>query len=487
MKKIISVLVAALMLLPLFAACQLTDETPAGSATPESSDTTSATTEEPADDAVAATVGEETITYGELKTLFDTYVQYFAYYGYDVTSDETTLNSFQDDLVKMLVQEKIIAYKAHELGYDEFTDEQKAEIDKRVQDELSSMDEYYREQAIQEAAEDATIDVDARVMELIVEEAAHNMGDDNATYEQYVAYITDDITATYLSELLKAGELKDVTVSETDILTKYTNLYDSDSETYSTTPASYKAAEDAYESSGDGVPALYVPEGYCRMYDIFIGFDGTLPEDYTTNQTTMATLKGEYQELAFADAVAGTKDNAARMGEIIKEYSSLQAANDAMYDEYASSAKAKIEDIYAQLEAGGNFKEIMLANTQNTNFTTNDTFAQRGMLIAPDLACDNDWKDATKAEFKKLAIGEYSAPYTESDGYHIIYYVSDETAGTRDMEDEEVNAALNAACLSEMIDTEWTALLDEWMNSDIVTLNEEVYRNLGKTTTTAAE
>lgn len=474
MKKWIAVLLAALMLLPLIAACQLTetDEPDASEAPGETElDLT----------AVVATVGEETITLGEVKTLFDSYVEYFSYYGYDVTSDEETLHQFQDDLVNQLVEEKLVAFKAKQLGYDKLSDEQQTELDARVEEELAAMADYYREQAQEEYAADNTIDVDARTQELILEEAAYKMSKDGATFEEYAAYIQEDLLGVYLAELVKEGELGEVSVTAEVVESAYQTQLSSDTAAYGEDPASYLVAQETYESTLQGLPVLYVPEGYSRVYDIFIPFEASLPEEYDTNEQTMKTLKAEYQELSFADAVAGKTDNAARMAQILTEYAALKSANDAFFVEYEAAAKVKIDDLYAQLQSGADFKELMLANTQNEGFIDNELFANNGMLITTKYETDDAWGDATKEAFNALAVGEYSAPVAGSDGYHIIFYIGDEPAGARANEGD-VHSAIEAQALASAIDTEWTALLEEWKNGDDITINVDTYRVLGKTT-----
>ncbi len=169
------------------------------------------------------------------------------------------------------------------------------------------------------------------------------------------------------------------------------------------------------------------------------------------------------------------------MAEIITEYQTLQTACDEIYAEYAASSKAKIDDLYAQLQAGADFKELMLANTQNGNFAASAIMAEKGMLITTDYECEEDWKDNTKVAFKGLSIGQYSEVYAEDDGYHIIFYVGDETPGARALEGD-VYDAIQAQVLTAAQDTEWQALLDEWKNDDSVVINTEVYRVLGTTT-----
>lgn len=472
MKKWISVLLAACILLPLFAACQLTDrEKPGENDLPAELDL----------EAVAAKVGEETITLGAVKTLFDNYVNYFSYYGYDVTSDEETLFQFQDDIVNKLVEEKLLALKARELGYDKFTSEQQAEIGRRVQEELDGMAEYYREQAEEDFAADGSIDVEARIEALILEEAAYNMSKDDVTYEEYTAYIREDLTRTYLAELLFDGELGDVSVPEEDVIAAFNAQLTADQAAYEEDPAAYQAAQETYETTGEGLPALFVPEGYARIYDIFIPFEGDLAKEYEANQKTMDERKRDYQELAFADALAGTADNAARMAEILAEYMALKGENDQLYAAHTASARELIDALYAKLQAGADFKELMLANTKNENFTKVAVFTERGMLITTEYDADDSWGDATKEAFAALSAGAYSEPFAESDGLHIIFRLGDEKAGPLENAGETYER-VRAQALKTAKDEEWTALLTEWKNGDSVALYKEVYRVLGTTT-----
>lgn len=509
MKKWISVLLAAFMLLPLITACKLTDD-------------------ELDLKAVVATVGGEKITLGEVKALFDSYVTYFSYYGYDVTSDSETLHQFQDDIVNKLVEDKLIVAKAKELGFDKLTAEQQAELDKRISDELAAMNDYYRSQAESEYASDNSIDIETRIQELILEEANSNMNKDDATYEEYTEFIREDMTNSYLSELLKADQLKDLAVSEEDLQKDYQTQVDADKTSFTEDPAAYLTVQEAYESLGEGLPAMYVPEGYHRVYDIFIKFEGTLPEEYNTNKTKMDTLrteyqnlafaealagdgensarmdailteyaaaqtaadqakmdalKAEYQELAFAKAIAGSSENAARMGAIMTEYATLEAKNEELFATYAAATKAKIDEIYSKLEAGGDFKELMLANTQNENFKTADSiYAERGMLITNDYDTEDSWGDITKETFGTLEAGKYSAPYSDSDGYHIIFNVGSETPGVRVL-DDTLRLHFEETAKATLEQTEWQALLDAWKADSDVTINTEVYRILGATTT----
>ena len=103
MKKYLALFLAALMLLSLAAGCALT-----GSDTqtdkPETSPTPATTDGGDSDldlAAAVAEIGDETITLGDVKETFDSYVEYFSAYGYNLSSDPETLAMLLDDVVPL--------------------------------------------------------------------------------------------------------------------------------------------------------------------------------------------------------------------------------------------------------------------------------------------------------------------------------------------------------------------------------------------------
>ncbi len=488
-KKLIALLLCAAMAACIFCGCQLTEtetEEPAETAVP----TDSAEVSEPEEPtitvdsseldltAAAAKInGETVLTLADIKVTFDMYAEYFSNYGYDVTSDTETLEQFQDDVVNLLLKSKVLEYKARELGYDNYTDEQKAELETRQQANIDEMDAYYREIAEEEAASDSTVDVDARVMELILEEAKSNMADDNATYEEYCEKLNNDIEVEYLTELMKADLTKDAAASEEEIEEQFNTSSMNDIEAYNSAPETFKDDEDSYELDATGIPPLYVPEDYHRIYDIYIAFEGSLPEECTTAKSSMNTLKNEYNTLAFEDAINGTSENAARISEILDEYRALQAEYDKYYDEYTASAYKKATAAYERLKAGEDFKTVMLEVTENTDFTEVDGYAD-GMLISNSYSSSSDWSDAVKEAFATLSLGQYSEVFADTNGVHIIYYVSDEEAGSKGL--DQVHDAIAASLNEDKKEEVWNDLVEEWLNDGSVELITETYRQLGK-------
>ena len=142
LKKALSLLVAAAMLLSL-AACA--DKT-AGTAAPAASTDTSASAGINRD-AVAVRVGDRDITAGEIADMYTQYVSMYQAYGMAAPTADEDIKSVQDTVVSTLVDYDILLYQASKLGYDSLTAEQEAELQESLSTEIESMIEYYSQDA----------------------------------------------------------------------------------------------------------------------------------------------------------------------------------------------------------------------------------------------------------------------------------------------------------------------------------------------------
>ena len=475
MKKYLSLLLAAIMMLGLFAGCSLSDE---GTEDPQASPEATQAVVTAEDSEPVVTVGGETVlTWGQYQSVFNTNADY--YYqstGTDVTSSEEMLTQFQDLIVDYLTEDSIISYQAKQQGFAELTADQQAELQSKIDTELQSIDEYYRSIAQEEAAADSTVDVEARIKELVAEEAVYYTGE-TMDYDAYIEWLKNRITSEYLGGLLKEKALSTVTVDDTAIADWYTTNSSTQETTYTDDPASYKDAQESYELYG-GEPVVYVPVNYSRVMDILVAPTGTINEEYDTKISQMDDLQAEYGTLSFEDAISGKNANAARLSEILTEYAALKAETDAMYDEYMAEAKATIDAAYAELEGGASFADVMMKYTTNVNFTDNEIFQQKGMLINPlENSSTSGWSSEVISAFMGLTAGKYSGVFSDDDGYHIIYYVGDEMPGLRPI--GEVTEGIKTVLLDEKKETEWDTLVEAWKVDSSVVMNEELVRAAG--------
>ncbi|HWS28553.1 MAG TPA: peptidylprolyl isomerase [Clostridia bacterium] len=461
MKKFLALLIAAIMILGIAAGCSLKDE-------PNADDPVNAG--DIAGDTPVVTVdGEVVLTWADYTTEYNTYNEQFYQSSGAYLEDAGYADTAVSEIIDFYTEDAVIAYQAKKQGADQLTEEQQTELQAQIDDLIKGYDEYYRSQAEEEAADDASIDVDARVDELIAEEAQYYTGKE-MTYDEFMDWLKDAVTDQFVGDLLKEKALQDVVAGDDYVETFYNDELASQTESYDATPANYLSDQEAFETAVEGaVPVLYVPEGYARVMDILVTPTGTLPDDYDQKLTDMSDLKEEYGQLAFDDAANGNSENAVRMAEILTEYAALKAETDAAHDEYVREAKEKIEAAYAELQAGTPFADVLAKYTENTKFTDNEIFRQKGALM---YASGSDWSNAVIEAFKTLSVGSFSAVLEDDEGFHILYYVSDEIPGVRPLSD--VTELIRPAATEQKKSEEWDALLTAWKADSSVVIDQDL-------------
>ncbi len=475
MKKIIALALAALLTLGLFAGCSLTsgDDVPVTTDSANGTDNIPVVIEEQDRDAAVITVGDQVVTMGEYMDLFDTYASYYVSYGYDIYSDPTALQEFQDFIVDLLAEEAVIAYQAEQAGFGELGEEQLQEVEDRVAEELDYLLSTYRPQAEEEAAADPTIDVEARTQELIEAETEYYTGT-SMSYDEFVEWIRAYYEEAAVSELFREETLKDITVDDAAIQEWYDTALAEQTTMYTEDGGAYKDAEESFEKYGDS-PVVYVPEGYSRVLHILIAPEEEPSEEYNSKLTEMDSLAAEYGELAFEAALSG-EDNP-RLSEILSSYRTLEQEAEELEQARMADSLATANSLYAQLEEGADFRTLMMENTQDNSILSFDIIAEKGLLISNRYQSDVDWSNEVKTAFATMEIGQYSQVIQDTEGCHIIYYLSDEPAGAVDI--DTVRDAIEAILLTELQDAEWAAMLETWKNDGSVTINEDLVHSYG--------
>lgn len=462
MKKLFALTLAALLALSVFAGCSLNADS-------NTQDVPAATNASDVDrDAIVITVGDETVTMGEYMDLFDTYASYYTSFGYDIYSDEAALSQFQDFIIDLLAEEKILAYQAKKAGFETLTDDKLAEIETKVTDELEYLMSTYREQAQTEAETDSSINVEARAKELLEAETEYYTGS-SMNYDEFVEWVRNFYMDTAISDLFREETLKGVSVDEAALQTWYDETLAEQKETYTANGGAYKADAESFDKF-EGAPALYVPEGYSRVLHILITPDGEPGEEYVTKTAEMDALAAEYGELAFNAAIDGT--DSARLAEIIAEYKALQKEVAALDATRMAPALEKANEAYAKLEEGADFATIMAEYTEDADILSFERIAEKGLLISNKYESEMDWSKEVKTAFSTLRLGEYSKVIQDETGCHILYYLADETPGV--VAFDAVKEAATALLLLDLQEQEWAAMLETWKNDGSVVINEEL-------------
>lgn len=421
---------------------------------------------------VLAKVDDEKITYGEVAKTYQMYVDAYKTYGYDIEADASVSNSLKVDIFNNLLQSKVLMYQAKAQGLTELSAEQQAELDQRVADEKDSMIEFYRSTAEEEAAADATVDVEARIQELIKEEADYYYPDEDYTADEYLETVAEDIRLTYFTELLKAKINGTVSVTDEDVQAWYDEYAGTLKEEYDEDPTLFPSDYEEYLLAS-GMPIVYQPEGYSRVLHIFIAPEEEIPEELTAKQADLAAMKEEAGELYLAQQTEGL-DNSVRLAELETEYTALLAEVNALEESVYAGALAKIQEAHGKLAAGADFRTVMAEYTQDDYFIGDPSYAATGMPIYDDTEV---WSQEILEEFDKLSIGQYSSYFQDDDGFHILYYVDDMKAGT--VAYDTVKEAIRAYLLIEKQETEWQACIEEWAADKSVTIYSDRFEGLG--------
>ena len=487
-KKALSVLIAVALTLS-FAACAGKNASTASSSNASASDATASdATADPSRDEVAVKVGDDyTITKGDIIDEYNYMVSMYSAYGMSAPTEDADVEAMQDSVISTLVTDKIQLYEAKLLGVS-LTDEQKATVEKQVEDQMTYYTDSFRSQAQSEGA----ADVEARTQEIFQEQLdAAGMEMD---VDGFRAYMTEQYTNAALKDALKAVVTKDITATDEEVQTYYNDLLKTQKETYTTTPADFGAAAEDYQKNG-GDPMLYTPEGYVRVRSISITPTGTVSADYTTLKDELTKLEAQYGAAALAaladkytaqgaDATATginvTVNDIPDGAKLVSDYLTKKAAADTLYEAFIKDAREKADEAYASLQAGTSFEDVLKKYGEDTIYTDYPTFVDTGLLMYVG-GEDTTWNSELVKAVGLLKDGEYTTVIKADDVFYILQLVGAEPAGEKSLTD--AHDAIKAAAIAKSANTAWDAQLKTWENdTKIVKYFEDVYRSIGKTT-----
>ncbi len=461
MKKIISMALALILALSVFSGCSLITK----------------------DDSnvVIAKVNGKSILKSDFDEVYNYYYYvYTNYYGYDAATATSSLESMKADILENLVQQELLSQKAEAAGYFNFTDEQKAEAQKTVDEDKQSFIDNLVSQYTQ-AFEGQEL-------------KGKNEGESNEDYfkrvaaEKYLKNLEDNGTSEeeMLDEQLRANaltkfqedSLKDVTVAEADVMEEYETRFASQNQEISTDElfvSAWNNGSITSAASGETVacdPLLYYRPGYSLVMQILISFeeeDANLLQGLYSNITEYdeeiadrkASLETETDAQMIADMQAALDAAIAQKADIEKQYADalelaklkVQEETDAVYN----SVKDADEEI---------FINAIIASSDDTGMQTEEA-AKKGYLVGPS--------DNMVPEFSQIArnleAGQVSAPVATYYGFHIIRCIKNLQEGKVPYDDvkEDLQTSLTEAKKT----SEWDNMIAGWKSE----ANIKTYEN----------
>ena len=461
--KILAIVTAALMLLPLLGCLVPKGTEPAAEPTAANGAVPApdgAGTDAPADeaafdkDAIAIELGDIQITAEEVQNTFDQYVNYFAY-GYGM--DEESLEQFMRMTEEWLIEARMPEWKAAELGVTLSAEEEaacSADAQAEVDEERDSLLCYYGDP--EGMIEDVTLLTDeqkAEAIETIDGELAMMFGE-GFSFEDYLAMryadILKGVRADAYTALLEERAIAGVTVDDAAIDAWYEKELDDQKSEFDEDPVLFLDRQNG-RSLDESPLCLYVPADAARLEIICIPADESAQARIDENTLRMTELEAEYGALKL-----NGKDEE-RQAEIETEYAALRAETETLKTEQDGKASGIAKLAYDALNGGMTFEAAM------DQYNAHDE-GESGSY---------EWTvftDGSETEFPalaeaaaKLEAGAYSEPIPVDGDYYIIRLKEIRPKGAVDRASlgETLRAAAAEGLREEARQTQHDAWLEE--------------------------
>ncbi len=356
------------------------------------------------------------------------YNQLYASYGMSgsFTTDEAAVTS---QIIDTYVSQLVNQQKARELGLYEMTEEEQAHVDEHAKEHYDS----FIQSVISTYLPGSKLEGDALTAAAEKYVADHEVAtvDGRSTLADFAASAADEEALEKLNEYI----IKDVAVSEEEIQADYDAKVAADKEKYDADPNAYGTAVNG------GTAAYYAPAGYRMVKHILLR---VAEEDSAVTNEKQQALTDSETALAAAqealDSAAEDADKAALQAALDEAQKAHDEALTAYVDAQMAgmaNAKAKADEIYAQVTAEGADFDAILADNNNDPGQPAAGYAIREgftdfveSFVTGGMALEN--------------VGDISEPIESTYGYHILKYVApvEEGAVALDTVKDAISSAL---------------------------------------------
>ena len=403
---------------------------------------------------VIVDVNGETVNKAVIKAAVDNQIStyeyynqlYSSYYGISdlYSTDEATVTS---EIIDSYVNQLVSQQKAKELGLYEMTEEEQAEIDTKGKENYDS----FIQSVISTYMPGSTLEGDelTAAAEKYVADNAVTTVDGRSTLADFVASAADAKAVEKLSDYM----IKDVAVTDEEIQADFDAKVESAKADYEADPNAYGTAVNA------GSTVYYAPAGYRMVKHILVKVSDEDSAATTEKQTALAAAQTALTDAQSAlDAAAEDADKTAlqaAVDEAQKAVDEAQAAYDEAQAAGMSNAKAKADEIYAQVTTeGADFDAVLADNNSDTGMPVNGYAIREGFTSFVE--------SFTNGAMALEKVGDVSEPVESTYGYHIIKYVSDVAEGPVDL--ETVKDGISSALLTTKQNETTAATLAQYVS-----------------------
>ncbi len=470
-------------------------------------------------------VGDNVHTKGEIQDQVNYQLNYmsliYSMYGmsYDTTSADN-ISSVTDSVIDSLIENDVKNMKIKELGLDQLTEEEIAELENEIAEAWQSTRDQVQSYYLSDT------ELTGEELEKAIDETCEEYG---ITKEDVV----ESTQETYLQNKLKTETVKDVTVTDEELQAELDTRAESAKTTYTSSPASYGTAVN------NGTTVYYRPAGYRMVKQILVKFtdnDQAVIDELTTLHTNAETAVTEATTaltdlgVEDADALAAqvtvtveaateeTAEDAATTTDLVATETDLVAtvtdltvknanvtdvttafteevtdevaeaaktlaqakAEEAFYADQLAAAKvqayaniaAKADEILAKIP-GGDWDALMAEYTEDPGMQGDAATAKTGYAVSE--ATTNMDTAFTTAALALANVGDVSDKVEGIYGYYIIRYESDVTEGAVSL--DEVRDTLTASVLTTKQDNAYDEAVEQWVTDANATVDRNALNN----------
>ena len=422
---------------------------------------------------VAATYEGGAVTRGDVyyaynNQLTQIYNQYSQLIQAGYYSSEQIVADVQQFTLESAVQDAAIAKLFDERGMT-IADEKLAEIEEEVE-------EHY-----QEGYDAIYNDTDGKKDDVRVKQTELAMTQLGFTKDMLRNSHLAQERAQLLEEAVKA-EITEEDVTDEMVETAYQEKVDADEASYANGGYSFDSA------TTNGRTIYWYPEGYRTVRHILVTVDeevlNAVSDARQAYDSATGALEDLQAELAAAqsgetEAAEGTNEAAeevaeARSAEDIQadidakqaELTDLQAAVDAAEAACIESAKATLDEIYARIDAGEDFADLVAEYGEDPGMKKEPGLTQGYYVGEKSAVWDSHF---TAAAMALENVGDVTAtPAISSSGLHIIRYESDVASGAVALDDD-----MRQTLKAEVLETKQQEHYDQLVEDAVAALNPQ--------------
>ena len=395
---------------------------------------------------IVATYGENGVVWlKDAQAAYDAYEQQYSAYGIKL-ADLGLDGMLKEQIVNDFVRNGVIGLKAAELNIAETMDSALvAELEAQARASMDYYIDYYIEYyyADQEVTDEMRAEAEAYWQSVGI------------SYEDELMSLLE----TAVMDAVYDYVTKDITITEAEVQTEYTNLLANDTATYPSDAYSY------IDARNYGEPIAYNPEGYRTVKQVLIKFDDEQAAQYSELNAQLTALN---EELAALEAGTTEEGVEVRTAEAINaDITACATAIEALY----SALLPEAEEVISKFNSGVAFDELIAQHNDDPGMNAEPAASQGYTICATETYWDPSF---IQAGMSIEEVGQISEPAYGAYGIYILYYLADIPAGPVSL--DEIREGVEALTLETKKTNTYENQVAAWIAESNV---EYFYENFG--------